>query len=150
MEKTNPAAGHWYQSASYTVISSPRSSLSLSLRSASVEDNDAPTVHCIDRLACLHRSPRHGWILGHWVCRNSFSVAFVGGLVLWLLTTFRTPIDPQPIIMPYLVTVILFIVHVSEEFAAHVENYLARISVCAPVVWLLGAVMLLRRQRFPV
>jgi hypothetical protein len=91
-----------------------------------------------------------------------FSVAFVGGLVLWLLTTFRTPIDPQPIIMPYLVTVILFIVHVSEEFAAHVENYLARISglpvtqtdfiviaaFCAPVVWLLGAVMLLKRWPF--
>ena len=57
-----------------------------------------------------------------------FSVAFVGGLVLWLLTTFRTPIDPQPIIMPYLVTVVLFIVHVSEECAAHGENYLARIS----------------------
>ena len=28
------------------------------------------------------------------------SVAFIGGFVLWLLTTFRTPIDPQTIIVP--------------------------------------------------
>src|SRR5215510_5027800 len=57
-----------------------------------------------------------------------FSVAFIGGLVLWLATTYRTPINPQPIIVPYLITVIMFILHVSEEFAAHVEHYLSRLS----------------------
>src|SRR5215510_12862454 len=81
-----------------------------------------------------------------------FSVAFVGGLVLWLLTTYRTPIDPQTIIIPYLVTVILFIVHVYEEFVAHVEHQLTKLSglpvtqtdflviaaFSAPIVWLLG------------
>jgi len=91
-----------------------------------------------------------------------FSVAFVGGLVLWLLTTYRTPIDPQRIIIPYAVTVILFIAHVSEEFAAHIERYLARLSglpvtqtdflviaaFSGPIVWLLGAVMLLKRWAF--
>jgi len=91
-----------------------------------------------------------------------FSVAFVGGLALWLLTTYRTPIDPQTIIVPYLVTVTLFIVHVAEEFAAHVEVDLARLSglpvtqmdflviaaFCAPIVWLLGAIMLLKRWAF--
>ena len=91
-----------------------------------------------------------------------FSVAFIGGLILWLLTTYRTPIDPQTIIVPYLVTVILFIVHVYEEFAAHVEHHLAKLSglpvtqtdflviaaFSAPIVWLLGAVMLLKRWAF--
>ena len=91
-----------------------------------------------------------------------FSVAFVGGLTLWLLTTYRTPIDPQTIIVPYLVTVILFIVHVYEEFVAHVEHQLTKLSglpvtqtdflviaaFSAPIVWLLGAVMVLKRWAF--
>lgn len=91
-----------------------------------------------------------------------FSCAFVGGLALWLPTTYRTPVDPQKVIAPYLVTVILFIVHVYEEFAAHVEHQLARLSglpvtqadfltiaaFAGPVVWLTGAVMLLRRWAF--
>jgi hypothetical protein len=88
-----------------------------------------------------------------------FSAAFVGGFILWLSTTFKKPIDPESIIVPYLVTVIFFIVHVSEEFAAHVERYLTRLSglqvtqtefliiaaFSAPIVWLLGAVMMLKR-----
>jgi hypothetical protein len=45
-----------------------------------------------------------------------------------VLTTYRTPIDPQTIIVPYLVTVIVFIVHVSEEFGTHVERYLSQLS----------------------
>ena len=91
-----------------------------------------------------------------------FSVAFVGGLILWLLTTYRRPIEPQTIIVPYLVTVILIMVHVYEEFAAHIERYLTRLSglqvtqtdflVIAAfsglVVWLVGAVMLLKRWAF--
>ena len=91
-----------------------------------------------------------------------FSVAFIGGLILWLLTTYRTPIDPQTIIVPYLVTVILFIVHVYEEFVAHVEHLLTKLSglpvtqtdflviaaFSAPIVWLLGAVMVLKRWPF--
>jgi hypothetical protein len=91
-----------------------------------------------------------------------FSVAFVGGLALWLLTTYRTPVAPHTIIVPYLVTVILFVVHVSEEFAAHVERYLTQVSglavtqtdflviaaFCGPIVWLLGAVMLLKHWPF--
>ena len=57
-----------------------------------------------------------------------FSVTFIGGLILWLFTTYRTPIDPQAIIVPYLVTVILFISHVYEEFAAHAEHHLSKLS----------------------
>src|SRR5262245_11057094 len=91
-----------------------------------------------------------------------FSVAFLGGLVLWLCTTYRTPVDPQTMIVPYLITVMLFIGHVYEEFAAHVERHLADLSGLevtqadfltvaafgAPTVWLLGAVMLLKRWVF--
>jgi hypothetical protein len=29
-----------------------------------------------------------------------FSVAFVGGFVLWLVTTHRPPIDPHPVVVP--------------------------------------------------
>ena len=31
-----------------------------------------------------------------------FSVAFIGGLILWLLTTYRTPIDRRPLSCPTL------------------------------------------------
>ena len=41
-----------------------------------------------------------------------FSAAFVGGLAIWLSTTYRTPINPQCIILPYLGTIIVFILHV--------------------------------------
>jgi hypothetical protein len=68
----------------------------------------------------------------------------------------------QTIIVPYLVTVIIFMVHVYEEFAAHIERYLTRLSglqvtqtdflviaaFSGPVVWLVGAVMLLKRWAF--
>src|SRR5215475_2093025 len=91
-----------------------------------------------------------------------FSVTFIGGLLLWLTTTYRTAIEPETIIVPYLVTIIFFIVHVSEEFATHVERYLSRLSglqvtqtdfliiaaFSGPIVWLLGAVMLLKRWPF--
>ena len=50
-----------------------------------------------------------------------FSVASVGGLVLWLFTTYKTPIDPFKVIIPYLVTVIFFILHVYEEYLTDFE-----------------------------
>jgi hypothetical protein len=90
------------------------------------------------------------------------SAAFVGGLVLWLLTTYRAPVEPQAIIGPYLLTVILFIVHVAEEYVSHIERSLSAISgvavsqsdflavaaFAAPIVWLAGAVMTLRGWPF--
>jgi hypothetical protein len=91
-----------------------------------------------------------------------FSVAFVGGFVVWLLTTHRTPIDPHPVLVPYLMTVIAFLVHVYEEYVAHVERHLAALSglpvtqadflviaaFVAPTIWLVGAVMMLKRWAF--
>lgn len=90
------------------------------------------------------------------------SFAFVGGLALWLTTTYRTPVDPGTIMGPYLVTVIAFIVHVSEEYVSHIERTLALISgvaitqadflivaaFAAPIIWLTGAVMVLRGWAF--
>ncbi len=35
-----------------------------------------------------------------------FTIAFGGGVILWLSTTFRTQIDPNKVIVPYLLTVI--------------------------------------------
>jgi hypothetical protein len=85
---------------------------------------------------------------------------FVGGSVLWLLTTYSTPIDARKIIIPYLLTVILFIVHVYEEYTAFVYGYpdilggvtaldlktlLTFAAFLSPILWLSGAVMLLMR-----
>lgn len=91
-----------------------------------------------------------------------FSVAFVGGFVLWLLTTYRTPVPPQTFLTPYLVTVIFFVMHVYEEYRGHIELELSQLSgfpvsqgqfliiaaFAAPVVWLLGAVLSLKGRPF--
>ncbi len=88
-----------------------------------------------------------------------FSVAFGGGLVLWLATTYRTPIDPLKVIVPYLLTVIFFIIHVYEEYLTDFEvamtditgfhvlerDFLTIAAFLAPVIWLAGAVLLLKK-----
>jgi hypothetical protein len=87
---------------------------------------------------------------------------FIGGFALWWVTARRTPIDPHAIIVPYLVTVIMFIGHVYEEYKAHLlgsadivqgapfaisfEMMLTFAASLAPVIWLLGAVLMLKRQ----
>lgn len=91
-----------------------------------------------------------------------FSVAFIGGLVFWLLTTYRTPVEPFAIVAPYLVTVVCFIIHVYEEYVSHIERTLSHLSgtavsqgdflfiaaFSAPIVWLIGAIMVLKRWSF--
>ncbi len=88
-----------------------------------------------------------------------FTVASAGGFILWMVTTYRTPVDPQKIIVPYLLTVILFIIHVYEEYLTDFEGLVTDISgvhvlerdfltvaaFIAPVLWLTGAVLLLKR-----
>lgn len=44
-----------------------------------------------------------------------FLVFLVGSLLPWRLTTFGRPADPKRIVVPYLLAVIFFIVHVFEE-----------------------------------
>jgi len=88
-----------------------------------------------------------------------FSFAFVGGLIVWVLTTYRTPVDPQKFIFPYLVSVILFLVLVYEEYLTHIEvlfsklagspvtqtDFLTIAAFAAPIVWLLGAALTVKR-----
>jgi hypothetical protein len=50
-----------------------------------------------------------------------FGVASIGGFVLWLASTYRTPVDRGKVIIPYLFAVILFIVHVYEEYLTDFE-----------------------------
>jgi hypothetical protein len=82
---------------------------------------------------------------------------FVGGFVFWRLTTYRAPIEPERIIVPYLVTVIMFIVHVYDEYTSHqlgftditplrasFEEMVAFAASLAPILWLLGAIMMLK------
>jgi hypothetical protein len=91
-----------------------------------------------------------------------FCTAFAGGLGLWMLTTYRRPPDPRKIIVPYLLTVVLFMIHVYEEFRTHIESVMTRLTglhvtqqdfltiaaFVAPVIWLTGALMLLKRWQF--
>lgn len=88
-----------------------------------------------------------------------FTVASVGGFVLWLLTTYRTPIDTGRIIVPYLITIILFIVHVYEEYITDFEvamtditgfhmlerNFLTVAAFVAPIIWITGAILLIKQ-----
>jgi hypothetical protein len=91
-----------------------------------------------------------------------FCTAFVGGFILWLATTFRVPLDPHKIIFPYVLTVILFMIHVYEEFRTHIEFVMTRLTglqvtqrdfltvaaFIAPVIWLTGALMVLKQWPF--
>jgi len=91
-----------------------------------------------------------------------FTTTFVGGLIVWLFTTYRVPVDPQKLIVPHLLAVMLFIVHVYEEFATHIEVVMTRLTgvqvsqdvfltiaaFIAPVIWIVGLVMVLKRWAF--
>lgn len=88
-----------------------------------------------------------------------FAVASIGGFVLWMATTYRTPIDTRRIIVPYLLTVIFFIVHVYEEYVTDFEvaisditgfhmlerNFLTVAAFVGPIIWLTGAILLIKR-----
>jgi len=91
-----------------------------------------------------------------------FSVTFIGGFIFWLLTTYRTPVNPDTIIVPYLITLACFIIHVYEEYVSHIErtlstmsgtevtqhNFLTIAAFIGPIVWLSGATMLITRWSF--
>lgn len=106
-----------------------------------------------------------GWMLFEFALVGPLALAFVilfsGGFLLWWFTSRKAAIDPQRIIVPYLLTVIMFIVHVFEEYKAHLLGYpdivkgapfpmsfelmVTFAASLAPIVWILGAVMMLRR-----
>lgn len=91
-----------------------------------------------------------------------FFVASVGGYILWRFTTYKTPIDPLKVIIPYLVTIILFILHVYEEyltdfevavtdiFGFHVQEqvFMTIAAFIGPAMWITGAILLLKKTLF--
>jgi hypothetical protein len=88
-----------------------------------------------------------------------FTIPLVGGLALWLATTYKTQVDPLKLIIPYLLTLIFFIIHVYEEYITDFEmamtdisglhvlerDFLTIVGFLGPVVWLTGAILLLKR-----
>jgi hypothetical protein len=91
-----------------------------------------------------------------------FLVAFGGGLVLYVATTWRTEFDTAKIIVPYLLTILLFMVHTYEEYLMHFDvtvsqmagrtvtqsGMLAIIAWMAPILWVGGAILLIKRWAF--
>jgi hypothetical protein len=102
------------------------------------------------------------WLLVEYVLVRQLAIAwiplFTGGFLLWWLTMRKAPIEPQKIMVPYLLTTIMFIVHVYEEYKAHLlgfaditplpvslEELVTFAATLGPILWLLGAVMMLKR-----
>jgi len=88
-----------------------------------------------------------------------FSVASIGGFILWMFTTYRTPIDTQKVIVPYLLTIIFFVIHVYEEYITDFEvaitdifgfhmlekNFLTVAAFGAPIIWIMGAILIIKK-----
>lgn len=91
-----------------------------------------------------------------------FSIFLIGGFIAWAKTTYQVPINPNKIIIPYLLSVIFFIIHVYEEYLTdfsgaiselsgfHIpeKNFLLVAAFAAPILWLSGAVLLLKQNPF--
>ncbi len=91
-----------------------------------------------------------------------FTVAFGGGFILWVFTTYKTPVNPHNVIIPYLFAILLFIVHVYEEYITDFEglvtditgfhvlekNFLTIAAFLAPIIWIGGAILLLKKIQF--
>ncbi len=80
---------------------------------------------------------------------------FAASLVPWRLTTFGCPADPQRLVVPYLLALIVFMIHVGEEYLSAIWEAFSRIgqpitertffltaAVAAPMFWLLGLILL--------
>ena len=97
-----------------------------------------------------------------WVPAIVFTVAFGGGFFLYIATAWQRPFDTFKVIVPYLLTIMLFIVHVYEEYVTDFEllvsklvghqvpetNFLFVAAFMAPFLWVGGAVMLIKRWAF--
>jgi hypothetical protein len=83
-----------------------------------------------------------------------FAVSFIP----WRLTSYGRPADPWPLVIPYLITVILFLVQVLEEYLSQVWNAFSRIgqpmsertfivaaATVVPTFWLAGLALLCLR-----
>lgn len=85
--------------------------------------------------------------------------AGAGGFLLYLRTGYRYPFDVSKVIIPYLLTVIFFIIHVYEEYIFGFEtvvsalsgtevpqvNFLSFAGFFAPMMWIAGAILIIKR-----
>ena len=90
-----------------------------------------------------------------------FSFAFGGGFLVYVLTLWRRRIDARQILIPYLATVMLFVLHVWEEYLTGFEHVIEHLSAravpqeaflsvaafIAPMLWIGGAIAILARWR---
>lgn len=88
-----------------------------------------------------------------------FSVFLIGGLIPWYFTSYGRPVNPDTIVVPYLLTVIFFIIHVAEEFFTDfwteigdlggrdvsLDQFLLVAAFIGPVLWLSGLILLYMR-----
>lgn len=93
-----------------------------------------------------------GYLLMGPVPAAIFAVFLFGGVGLWRFTTYGRPVAPDRIIVPYLLTVMLFIIHVLEEYLTgfHTaisdltghnvseQNFLIVAGFIGPLLWLSG------------
>ena len=86
--------------------------------------------------------------------------SMAAGFIVWLRTTLRRPPAPAAVLPAYLVALVLFLVHVLEEYqfdfavriaaAAHVHwtetQFVEVIVLLGPAIWISGAIGLYKRH----
>lgn len=83
---------------------------------------------------------------------------FALSFIPWRLTSYGRPLDPWPLVIPYVIAVMLFLVQVLEEYLSQVWVAFSRIgqpmsertfivgaATIAPMFWLAGLLLLCRR-----
>lgn len=100
-----------------------------------------------------------GYLLLGPIAAAIFSVFLIGSLIIWRLTTYGHPVDPRPIVIPYLLTIIFFTIHVGEEYFTKFwialsgltgqsipeQNYFLVAALIGPIFWLTGLILLYLR-----
>jgi|GEM_PF-476209 len=81
------------------------------------------------------------------------------GLLMYLKTSFRAHFDTMKVIVPYLMSVVFFIIHVYEEYVFGFEKVVAALNghpftqfklltmagFLAPAAWIIGAILIIKR-----
>jgi len=103
-----------------------------------------------------------GYVLAGLIPAVVFTIAFGGGLLLYVATAWRRQFDTRKVVIPYLLTVMLFLVHTYEEYLTDFEgllstlggrtvaesDFLLLVAWLAPFTWVGGAVLLVRQSAF--
>lgn len=91
-----------------------------------------------------------------------FVVAFGGGFVFYVATAWRAEFDTMKVIVPYMLTVVFFMIHTYEEYVTDFAGLVSRLSGhelsernvitfvgwIAPIMWTAGAILLIKRWSF--